>query len=129
MNEVITIDEALRQLDRMVARSRAEMSSGETVDLDALEHKVQEVCGQLTALPADQARLYKSNLLALLDEIALLTGEIEARLETLAFHLGDTAKRRSAVSAYGKSRLPGGAAPGQGASDDDTAPDSSGSGA
>ncbi len=128
MNEVITIDEALRQLDRMVARSRAEMAAGETVDLDALEHKVQEVCGRLTALPADQARLYKSNLLALLDEIALLTGEIEARLETLALDLGDTAKRRSAVSAYGKSRPPRGAASHQGASDD-TTPDGSGSGA
>ena len=128
MNEVITIDEALRQLDRMVARSRAQMAAGETVDLDALEHKVRDVCGRLTALSADQARLYKSNLLALLDEIALLTGEIEARLETLALHLGDTAKRRSAVSAYGKSLAPRGAASRQEASDD-TAPDSSGSGA
>lgn len=96
------ITEDLQELDRLLARSRFELSEGRTLEMAPLEHKVQVMCGRLRRLPTAEAQAHRTSLLSLLDEMGRLAGQIEQRRDELAQNLGETSKRRQATTAYAK---------------------------
>ena len=96
------IAQDLRVLEGMVARARGQIAEGGVLELQPLEERVQALCGRVSALPPAEGQRFKPALLALLDELTTFGGQIEAGLEALSRELGQTGRRRHAVTAYGK---------------------------
>lgn len=101
MTESPTIDQDIEQLSAIVARANSEIAGGAVIDMAPLESAVQAVCTRIGSLPPDQGAGYRAGLVALLDDLATLQRKVEIGLDALAGELGDSAKRRRAVSAYG----------------------------
>lgn len=101
MTDSPTIDQDIEQLSAIVARANSEIADGAVIDMAPLESAVQAVCTRIGGLPPDQGAGYRAGLVALLDDLGSLQRKVELGLEALAGELGDSAKRRQAVSAYG----------------------------
>ena len=98
------IDEELALVTATVARANDEIAKGGVIDLSALETRVAELCTRLADMPRPEAGLQRGALIALLDDLAALQRKVEIGLEALAGELGETSKRRSALSAYNGGR-------------------------
>lgn len=100
-------------LDRIEARlaaTRASLDSGEPGNLDGFEGEVALLRERLAALPAARAQGLRPRLLAVIDEIDRLSADFRSGLDRLGKELGQTGRRRQAVSAYsqGQQNKPGG---------------------
>jgi hypothetical protein len=94
------IADDLTQLAAMVARANSEIAAGGVIDLEPLETRVRELCARLDQLPAEEGGRHRRSLVALLDDLSGLERRIAIGLEALAGELGQSSKRREAVSAY-----------------------------
>jgi len=106
MTTADSILQDLEALDGVITRARRDIADGGVVDLAPLETRVNQLCAGIDSLQRDQAKGLQPRLLALLDDLDQLTGQIEAGLAALSAELGDHGKRREAVSAYAKGPKP-----------------------
>lgn len=94
----------LERIEGLVARARADVDGGALIDLTRLDGRIREVCARIEGLPGGEGPAFRSRLLALYDDLGSLTEAIRRSVEALETTLGDNAKRRKAVSAYGQPR-------------------------
>ncbi len=97
-----SIAEELDRIEGLVARARADVDRGATIDLSLLDGGIRQVCGRIETLPAGESPAFKARLLALYDELGGLTERIRQTMAALESTLGENARRRKAVSAYGQ---------------------------
>ena len=97
-SEKLSMD--LQAAEQMIARIRAEAAAGQTIDLSPLETRVETLCQAVEALPAQQARRLRVNLLALLEDFDQLAKVLKANLGQLTEQLGAATERRRAALAY-----------------------------
>ncbi|HLI13167.1 MAG TPA: hypothetical protein VKY65_16360 [Alphaproteobacteria bacterium] len=94
-----------RELEGMMAlvtTARQIIADGRAVDLGGLQERMARVCDDVLALPAEKAAGFRARLIALLDEVDRLTGDLEAQRVVLAHALGEVSTRRQALVAYAK---------------------------
>jgi hypothetical protein len=94
------VPEAVRSCLALVSRVRRQLARGELDELARLGPVLDQLCASLDALPEPFDQHLRSDLLALLDEAAQLTGELAAARTRLGAELRAAAPRRRAGSAY-----------------------------
>lgn len=92
------------RIEGRLAAARAALEGGGLTSLDGLEADVAALRDMAASLPRGSAERLQPRLLALLDEIDRLGGQLRAGLDQLGRELGDSGKRREAVSAYARSQ-------------------------
>ena len=93
---------ALDDVHRAIVTATTLVTEGHQIDLSGLDQGVASLCGDIAALPADERRDFKPRLLALIDDLGRLVGQIETQHKKIATALTGVSSRRNAVSAYGK---------------------------
>jgi len=73
--------EELNKLSSVVLTARRLLCSGTMVDLSALEDGVRQVTGAIAALPPDDARSLRDDLLALIRRLDMLGGDLQDQLD------------------------------------------------
>ena len=86
--------------------ARQAVEDGRSVDLTALEAHVDETCRAIGALPGVEGRALQSALVALTDDLNLLTDSLSREHDAMKTALGELSDRQRAQNAYLKS--PGG---------------------
>ena len=94
------LSQDLQVAEQMIARIRAEAAAGATIDLAPLETRVETLCQTVEALPSEQARQLRVNLLALVEDFDQLTKQLRGDLLQLTEQLGAATERRRAALAY-----------------------------
>lgn len=102
MTATASIAEDLGRIEGLVARAKAEVETGMTIDLSPLDARIGKICERIAGLPAADGRVLRVRLIALYDELGTLADAIQETVQTLETTLGDNAKRRQAVTAYGQ---------------------------
>ena len=102
MTATASIAEDLGRIEGLVARAKAEVEAGATIDLSQLDARISKICERIAGLPAADGRVLKVRLIALYDELGTLADTIRQTVQSLETTLGENAKRRQAVSAYGQ---------------------------
>ncbi|SMF68128.1 hypothetical protein SAMN06265365_12416 [Tistlia consotensis] len=97
-----TANARIDRIEARLAAARAALENDGTGDLEGLELEVSALSTDVAALPAQETTGLRPRLLALLDEINRLSADYRDGLERLARELGETGRRRQAVSAYHK---------------------------
>ena len=82
---------------------RRNITDGALIDLSGLDQGVEEMCGAINKLPADQRLSVKQALITILDALNGLVGSLEEQHQEASDGLKGIASRQQAVSAYGKS--------------------------
>ncbi|MEX2630679.1 MAG: hypothetical protein WD341_12140 [Tistlia sp.] len=103
-------DALLDSIESRLTTARAALEAGHLGALEGLEADVALLGEQVAALPADRARQLRPRLIGVIDEVDRLSGDFRTGLDRLAKDLGETGRRRQAVSAYSQSQQtkPGG---------------------
>lgn len=100
----------IERIEGRLATARAALEAGEPSDLSTLEEEVARLRDAAAALPEGSGERLRPRLLALLDEIERLSAHYRDGLDRLGRELGESGRRRQAVSAYsqGPTNKPGG---------------------
>lgn len=93
-------DARIDRIEARLAAARNALEAGAVADLDGLDNEVAALRDSLATLPAEQARPLRPRLLAVLDEIDRLAEGLRSGLDRIGRELGDSGRRRQAVSAY-----------------------------
>lgn len=102
------INAELGAIEAELRRLRARVDAGETVEVSALDQRIEAVCDRIATVPADQAPPVKAALVSLMADLGDLAQAIDARLIELKQTLDGTSERAKAAGAYGR---PGAGAP------------------
>ena len=89
-----------------VITARQAVEEGKTVDLSALEAHVNDTCRAIGGLPEGEGQALQPALLALTDDLNLLTDSLGREHDAMKTALGALSDRQRAQNAYLKS--PGG---------------------
>lgn len=100
----------IERIEGRLAAASAALEAGGLADLSALEQDVARLRADAAALPAGSGERLRPRLLGLLDEIDRLGARYRETLDRLGRELGDSGRRKRAVSAYsqGQQNKPGG---------------------
>jgi len=96
----------LQALGGVIARAQADLAAGSLLDLSSLEDDIEDLCGRIEGLPAEDGRRLQPRLVAIIDDFGRLGQAIEAKMDELKSLMGDPAGRRLAHSAYSKNAEP-----------------------
>ena len=96
----------LQALGGVIARAQAELAADSLLDLSSLEDDIEDLCGRIEGLPAEDSRRLQPRWVAIIDDFGRLGRAIEAKMEELKSLMGATAGRRLAHSAYSKNAEP-----------------------
>ena len=98
--------ERLIEITEALGSARTMVDSGQLIELDGLEAATDQICAEVTGLPADERERCKDGLLKLLAAFDELAGALQRQHEQIGDVLKTSGDRRRATSAYG--RAPGG---------------------
>lgn len=101
-----THPERLIQISEALGSARAMVDSGQLIELEGLEAAIDQICGEVADLSADERECCKEALLKLLAAFDELAGALQRQHEQIGDVLKTSGDRRRAASAYGRS--PGG---------------------
>ncbi len=94
------IESDMAALAARLRAARQGLSQGIITDLEPVERHVQRLCGQIAALPREEARGLRPRVMGLLEELNHLGEHLHAGLDELAQLLGEAGERRRALTAY-----------------------------
>lgn len=95
-----TLCHELARINEVITAARELVADGQLVNLAPLEGEVARICGALATLSATEARRAQPVLLALMDELDRLAGEMRARQSEYEEELRSLASHRNAARAY-----------------------------
>ena len=99
------VQDALEKIDALLGHPTVDPHG------DPIPRADGELAAMLAALPKAERQAFKPGLLALIDGLNRLVGQIEAQHGEMSAALQGVASRRNAVSAYGKGAGAGGGKP------------------
>lgn len=102
MNEALQLKRRLDAASAVVAAARKSLDDGSIVDLTGLEQEVATICKGLNALPVEEASTFKGPLIALADDLDMLTKDLTETHEKLSNEIGGVAMRHKVTKAYAK---------------------------
>jgi hypothetical protein len=102
MNEALQLKRRLDAASAVVAAARKTLGDGSVVDLSGLEQEVATICKGLNALPIDEASAFKSPLIALADDLDMLTKDLTETHQKLSKEIGGVSMRHKVTKAYVK---------------------------
>ena len=82
MTQATGLTEELSELGRAVAKARAQLAGGQTIDMNAFEARLEDVCGRLEA-DGTAAREHLAILGALRADLEALAEEVQNTLAAL----------------------------------------------
>ncbi len=100
MSDAATIRAELARINEVVAAARDLIADGQFINLAPLEGEVERICGGIGALSGTDAEIVKPALLALMDELDRLAGEMRERQGEYESELRSLASHRNAARAY-----------------------------
>ena len=92
----------LQGLGSIVIVARGFVADGKVVDLETLEQEIKRICGNITALPANQNAPLKPVMVALIDDLDKLAAEIRDTHSELEGQLKSFSNHKTAIAAYAK---------------------------
>ena len=92
----------LQGLGSIVIAARGFVADGKVVDLEPLEQEIKRICGNITALPANQNAPLKPVMVALIDDLDKLAAEIRDTHSELEGQLKSFSNHKTAIAAYAK---------------------------
>ncbi len=104
------VETLVARLEARLAAAHAALAAGVPADLEGLDREMAALRDRAAGLPADAAAGLRPRLISLLEEIDRLTDEFRRGLDTVAQQIGESGRRRQAVSAYSQTPAPGAAA-------------------
>ncbi len=96
----------LQGLGSIVTAARGYVADDKVVDLAPLEQEIKRICDAITALPADQNAPLRPVMVALIDDLEKLAGEIRDTHSELEGQLQSLSSHTTAVAAYVKGAIP-----------------------
>lgn len=87
-------------LTDLVARERLAAQQGDVADLTALTGRVDALCRDVMALPSEQGRMFRPQMLGLMDELNALSAGLSSGIDAIRHTLGQAADGRRAARAY-----------------------------
>ena len=102
MTALSDIQTQLDQTSGIIDGFRRSIADGALVDLSGLDKGVEEMCGAIASLPADQRLSVKQALITILDSLNGLVEALEQQQQEASDGLKGIASRQQAVSAYGR---------------------------
>lgn len=94
------VEDALRQAAAAIGAARTLLDQGSIVDLTGLEAHVDRACAAIASLPRPERQPLKPALVALIDGLGGLAGELSAQHREITSALTGIGARHQAVSAY-----------------------------
>ena len=94
----------IERIEGRLAAARSALENGGDASLEGLEQDVASLRDLVSELPPGSGKTLRPRLLALLEEIDRLGEELRRGLDRVGRELGQTGKRRAAVSAYARSQ-------------------------
>jgi hypothetical protein len=104
MTETQALKRRLKEASAAIAAARQTLANGDLVDLGGLETEVDEICGGLTKVPAQEAQNLKSALISLANDLDLLSKDLNETHEKLAGEIEGVQARQRATKAYGRGK-------------------------
>ncbi|MBT5049244.1 MAG: hypothetical protein HOM58_12160 [Rhodospirillaceae bacterium] len=103
MTVLSDIQAQLDQTSGIIEGFRRSIADGALIDLSGLDQSVEEMCGAIGKLPADQRLSVKQALITILDALTTLVDSLEEQQLEASDSLKGVSSRQQAVSAYGRS--------------------------
>lgn len=95
-----TPDARLGEIGGIIRRARADMGSGNPVDLDGLDDTIQALCAAVAELPREQADALRPRLVGLKDELDALEQSVRQAHAEFGRELKAVSTRSQALTAY-----------------------------
>ncbi|MFO0998097.1 MAG: hypothetical protein U1F33_15555 [Alphaproteobacteria bacterium] len=102
MTNIATMRTELQAIAGLIAASRAIMGDGRAVDLTGLDRRVGTFCQRMQSLGTQDAQSLKPGLIALIDDIERLRGDLNAQHDALGAELQRLGTGQKAVGAYSR---------------------------
>lgn len=100
MSQAETMRDELSRIGDIVVAARDLISDGQLINLNPLESEVSRICGEIECLNADQAAPLKPVLLALINDLDRLAGEMRQRQNEFEQELREVSSHSKAARAY-----------------------------
>ena len=84
MNETAKTREEVAKVASLVLTARRLLASGTLVDLSAIEERVRALCGAIEAMPPDEGRPLREDLLTLIDKLNRLGSDLRDQLAQIS---------------------------------------------
>lgn len=100
MSHSATIESEMHSLTARLRKARQGLSRGTIIDLTPIEQDVKGLCHAIEALPREESRYLRPQLIGLVEEVNQLGENLRAGLGELAEMLNAASDRRKALTAY-----------------------------
>lgn len=91
----------LQNVGSIIAAARGLIAKGQSINLQPLEREVKRLCDEIIKLPSMQNAPLRPVMVALIDDLDRLAGEMRARHAELQQQLKGLSERERATAAYG----------------------------
>lgn len=93
-------DKLFDDISGFIRESRALLKDGVMMDMKGLDKRVMALCEQALMLPPDVRAEYAGKLQQLMDELTILSRDLEARRDSLAGEIRGISEHKKAHAAY-----------------------------
>lgn len=93
-------EKLFNDIAQFVSESRALLKEGVMMDMKGLDKRVMALCEQALMMPPEVREQYADKLQGLLNDLTILSKDLEARRDALAGEIRGVAEHKKAHTAY-----------------------------